>query len=260
MIIQFLGNDSAHNPSSRTCDAYRLDGLTRMDELSAAGRKIAARHSGCTVLFSLDDLPQALYTSGHARLSSNLDAVSEADLGQLPPECFENGQYLGYTTTKAEFAPCLRILLRQAQALSFEALCAHGLTLDDAALEHWLAYQAKPLMLIDQPMLALAAPVEQPWQALAAFPNGYFESDLDPAQNCALARHLQQTHGYTLMGVGASYLGFTRAEAPDAAQAARVAADLCALYNVPAEQHEVRLDVLRAGIEGRSHLWVRYVE
>ncbi|MBJ9975228.1 hypothetical protein IAE35_05555 [Pseudomonas sp. S75] len=259
MNFEFLGNDSEHNPSSATCDAYWLDGLQHMADLTDAQRTLAARHPGCCILFSLDDLPQALYTSGHARMQSGIDEVRTEDLATLPASRFANGHFLGYTG-KAEFAPCLRNYLEQVSAVPFDEVCAHGLTLGDDGLSEWLTYQQAPFDLIDRLVLALVVPVEQPWQALVAFPNGYFEGDLQPTHNGALARHLQQTHGYALMGVGAAYLGFTRTQPLNASQAADVAADLCALYNVDPDQRPALRRTFSAALEDRSHLWVRYVE
>jgi hypothetical protein len=44
------------------------------------------------------------YTLGHVRNNLGMDDASEQDIAGLPPECFENGEYIGYPTTKAEFA------------------------------------------------------------------------------------------------------------------------------------------------------------
>ncbi|MDO7896052.1 DUF4253 domain-containing protein [Pseudomonas citrulli] len=260
MDIQFRGHAMPHNPAAGTCDEYSVSAVASLDDLRGAYRHIASRHPGCKPLFSLDDLHQARYTCGHARDNLGLDVPSEQDIAGLPPECFENGEYLGYPTTKAEFAFCYRNFMNLVAATSFQDACAHGLTLDEPALQAWEAYQHDPVSLLDQPLSALVVPVEQSYQALAAFPNGYFTCDLDPAQNFAVARHFALAHGYELIGVGASYLGYLRAEPPTAEQARAVAADFCALYNTREEDREKVVARVLAAMGGCTHLWLRYVE
>lgn len=260
MDIQFCGNGTPENPSVGTCDEYRVSGITRIDDLTGVYRKLADTHPGFKPLFSLDDLSQARYTSGHARNNLGMDDASEQDIIGLPPECFEKGEYIGYPTTKAEFAICFRNFTNLVAATSFEEACNHGLTLDEQALQEWVGYQENPVSLLDQPLSALLVPVQQSFQALAAFPNGYFACDLDPAKNHAVARHFSEAHGYELMGVGASYIGFTRAEPPDTPLAGRVAQDFCALYNTSDQHLQARVRTVTQAIAGRRHLWLRYVE
>ncbi len=260
MDIKFCGNGTNANPSQGLCDEYRLSDIASLDELAVARRQIAADHPGCTPLFSLDDFGQARYTSGHARRNMALEDVAGLDISGLPAECFEDGQYLGYLSTKAEFFICLHNFRKHTTAVSFDDACAHGLTLDDERLQEWIGYQNDPLSLLDQPVSALVVPVEQPHEALAAFPNGYFTCDLSPALNFAVARHLHSAHGYELIGVGASYLGCLRAAPPDAAAAKAIAADLCALYNADDQARQALADAFAQAIEGRTHLWLRYVD
>lgn len=260
MDIEFRGNGMRDNPSVGTCDEYGVSGITSVDDLTEARRNIADAHPGFKPLFSLDDLHQARYTSGHVRNNLGMDDASEQDIAGLPPECFENGEYIGYPTTKAEFAICLRNFMNLVAATSFEDACAHGLTLDERALQEWIGYQNNPISLLEQPLSALLVPVQQSCQALAAFPNGYFTSDLDPAKNFAVARHFSEAHGYELIGVGASYIGFIRAEPPDTSLANVVAKDFCALYNTRDENLQGRVSKVAQAISGRTYLWLRYVE
>ena len=55
-------------------------------------------------------------------------------------------------------------------------------------------------------------PVEKPYEGICGFPNGYFESDLNPFENYALAKHLFDKYNFELFGIGASFLGFFRNE------------------------------------------------
>lgn len=260
MDIQFCGNLSPDNPAEGICDAYRLSGITDIDDLIAAHRKLTDAHPDCRLLLSLDDVHQARYTSGHARNNLGLDDVTPLDIAGLPAECFENGEYIGYMTTKAEFPICVRNFTALVAKVSFQDACDFGLTLDEAGLQAWIRYQQEPVSLLEQPLSAIVVPVEHAALALAAFPNGYFEPDLGPEQNHAVAQHFADSHGYELIGVGASYLGFLRAEPADSSVAQALADDLCALYNTPDEQRSLRATTFAKAIEGRRYLWLRYVE
>jgi len=144
--------------------------------------------------------------------------------------------------------------------VSFSDACAHGLTLDAEGLAEWVGYQQEPLALLDQPLSAQVVPVAEACEALAAFPNGYFSCDLGPVHNFAVARHLAQNHGYQLIGVGAAYLGFLRSAPADPDTAGAVAADFCALYNVPDEGRQALATTVAQAVLGRAYLWLRYVE
>lgn len=260
MDIQFCGNLTRGNPAEGICDEYRLSGITHIDELISAYQKLAGEHPGCRLLLSLDDVHQARYTSGHARNNLGLDDVTPLDIAGLPAECFENGEYIGYMTTKAEFPICVRNFKALVATASFKAACEFGLTLDDEALQEWGGYQEHPVSMLEQPLSAIVVPVERAALALAAFPNGYFEPDLGPEHNHAVAQHFADKHGYELIGVGASYLGFLRAEPADSSVAQALADDLCTLYNSTDEQRLSRLSTFAKAIEGRRYLWLRYVE
>ena len=155
---------------------------------------------------------------------------------------------------------CAHGFARFAAHATFEQACAHGLSLDAQALADWTAYQDDPVSLLDQPVSALVVPVAYSYDAMAAFPNGYFTCDLGPDQNYAVARHFCREHGYELVGIGAAYLGLLRPAPPDAAQAAAIAGDFCALYNARGRAREALAAAVIEGIAGRTHLWLRYIE
>ncbi|PRA33691.1 hypothetical protein CQZ99_10280 [Pseudomonas poae] len=62
------------------------------------------------------------------------------------------------------------------------------------------------------------------------------------------------------MGVGASYLGFIRAEPSDTSLANNVVKDVCSLYNTRDEALQTRISAVAHAISRRTHLWLRYVE
>ncbi|BAO62193.1 hypothetical protein PPC_2846 [Pseudomonas protegens Cab57] len=63
-----------------------------------------------------------------------------------------------------------------------------------------------------------------------------------------------------MKGVGASYLGFLRAEPADLCVASAVASDFCALYNTPEEDRQAVVSTVVEAVSGRTHVWLRYVE
>ena len=83
MDIEFRGNCMRDNPSVGTCDEYGVSGITSFDDLTEARRKIAEAHPGFKPLFSLDDLHQARYTSGHVRNNLGMDDASVQDIEGL---------------------------------------------------------------------------------------------------------------------------------------------------------------------------------
>ncbi len=62
------------------------------------------------------------------------------------------------------------------------------------------------------------------------------------------------------MGVGASYLGFIRAEPSDTPLADNVAKDVCSLYDTSDEALQARISAVAQAISRRTRLWLRYVE
>ncbi|WP_144637430.1 DUF4253 domain-containing protein [Bordetella genomosp. 13] len=260
MDMRFRGNKTPGNPSGGLCDEYRIGGIGSLDELMAAYRRIAADHPACKPLFSLDDFRQACYTSGHARARFELVDITGLDPAGIPPECLQEGAYVGDMDTKAEFLVCAHGFARFTAQASFAHACGHGLTLDAQALEEWTRFQDDPIALLDQPVSALVVPADCSYDTLAAFPNGYFTCDLGPDQTYAVARHFCREHGYELIGIGASYLGLLRDAPPDAARAEAVADDVCALYNARGRERQALAAAVIEGIAGRTHLWLRYTE
>lgn len=70
---------------------------------------------------------------------------------------------------------------------------------------------------------------------ISALPNGYFNCDLDPFENYALAEHLRLHYGYRLFGMSASCIAFRRERPLDAAKAVQIGDDLARLYHCTEE-------------------------
>ncbi|MEP3346406.1 MAG: hypothetical protein ABJN34_15245 [Litoreibacter sp.] len=229
--------------------AYVLE-LNTFAELRSACMLVEGMHPKHRALATLDDLGQALYTSGHAIVSHDLDRVEGHDLSNLPSDVFEDGDHVGYFSTPEEFALRAENFRseRQTQPVSGKTLdwvdANTGASLDQV--------NASPETLLDQVSVIMAVPVERACDAIAAFPNGYFSCDLSPFEMYALCEKMEEV-GYDLFAIGASYLAF---EARDGAGsgAGGMSEILTSLYVGP------DLDALISSLEMQSYVILRYTE
>ena len=229
------------------CDGVSARHLPSFAALMALHAELAAAQAQppMRVLASLDELGQAGYTCGHTIEKHGLDDF-EAEDG-------------------AQFGICLARLTAATHDIDLASF-AGFLPWDDGELhvansQDLLTANGDPdaaLRIAREPdVLFQFVPVECAADALAAFPNGYFTSDLSPLQNHALARHLETAHGMELFGVGSRFLGFRRANPLDTAQAAGLADDVVRLYfDVP----DGAAERLTALLTGRDWLLLRYTE
>lgn len=212
------------------------------------------------MLLTLDDVPQACYTSGHAGMSLDLSESAGMDLSSLPESCFEDGEYLGYLNTPEEFFICQHNFQHAVKEASFEQACEKGLSLAEENVEEWRGYQCNPFSIFDFPIYAMLVPVQNRYDALCAFPNGYFTCDLSPMDNFAVAKRLQEKYDYFLMGVGASYLGFFRNTPLTQEQRSGLYKDLSMLYNIDDDDHQMFDTLFEQLTKPSSHLWLRYTD
>lgn len=244
---------------SLLCDGVTAHGLASFADLLALHARLQREHSDVRVLASLDDLGQAAYTSGHCVDLHGLDDVEGHDLSGLAPEVFENGEHQGYLSTPAEFPIRLANLVERARGQRLDQI---------SALLDWRGDRADLLTINQDPDTALRiaregavffqfVPVETASQTLAAFPNGYFNADLNPMQNYVLAQHLEARYRLSLFGIGARFLGFRRPDAFGEDEARKLATELTALY---AKAPAGAADGLARRLGGRDWLLMRYAE
>ncbi|MDR6624455.1 hypothetical protein [Caulobacter segnis] len=228
-----------------------------MADLLAQHARLQGENPRVRVLASLDDLGQAGYTSGHCVEAHDLDSVAGHDLSGLSAEVFENGEHRGYLSTTAEFPIRLANLVEHARSVQLAQVCglldwegdgADLVTINrdpDAALE--IDREAKVLFQF--------VPVEHAAATIAAFPNGYFASDLNPMQNYVLAQHLEARYRLALFGVGSRFLGFRRSDPLGEDDACALATELGALYT---DTPRGAADALARLVVGRDWLLIRY--
>jgi hypothetical protein len=247
------------------CDGVTAYNLSSFAELMAVHSTLQRERPGFVVLATLDNLDQACYTCGHAVSSRDLDDVDGHDLSGLPEHLFDGDEHQGHLSTPAEFPIRLANLLGKAQSVHIGQLAG----LLDFAPEGEGEGEDSDIVTVngdadralriatEREVLFQFVPVARAADAIAAFPNGYFVSDLDPMQNHGLARHLEAAYGLALFGIGSSFLAFRSREPLSEDVARSLAAELSTLYagTPPAAAAE-----LARLVAGRDWLLLRYTE
>jgi hypothetical protein len=243
------------------CDGLTAHGLQSFADLLVLHARLQRDHPDQRVLASLDDLGQASYTSGHGADYYGLDEVEGHDLSGLGVDVFENGVHQGYLSTPAEFPIRVANLLDRARDIQLDQIFG--------VLDWRTAGDSNDLITIngdpeaalgiarEQDVLFQVVPVHSAAQAIAAFPNGYFQSDLSPMQNLVLARRLEAEYGLSLFGIGSRLLGFRRQAALGEDRARALAKELSALY---AKSPPTAADELARLLTDRDWLLLRYTE
>lgn len=249
--------DPADTRHEIICDIYTITDIKSFDELLKIREDYQSQYPDHSILLTLDDLGQAQYTSMHAKGAHDLDDIEGYDLGSVDKRAFENGEHLGYLTTKSEFFIRKGNFEKHIQDISFADVCDEGITIDDEL--HLLeSINLKPEDLLDTEVLMMIVPVSDSALALCAFPNGYFSCDLNPFQNYALAKHLQVNYQYQLLGIGASCIGFIRHEMLRPAEIEKLAIDIARLYQCTDDAESV--ERFTRMITCNQHLFLKYTE
>ena len=213
------------------CEVYETDKYESQAALLQDWKDMCSKFPDSHILLTLDDLGQAQYTSMHSEGAYDLDQTEGYDLSTLDAVCFEDGEHIGYLSTASEFFIRLANFKKQCKDATLEQIVREkNLKLNDETLSELLRAQENWLAIIDDSIYAFRVIVEQPEDSLAAFPNGYFDTDLNPFENHALCKHLRENYGYQLMGIGASYLALIRETALEAGQIASLTELLLMLY------------------------------
>lgn len=238
------------------CDAYLLQGDFTLNEIADFVRKTRSSHPGTHLLATLDDPAQAAYTSGHSTELNKLDQLDGHDQTKLPDSAYIEVEgekvFIGY------FPFRLSNLIHGAEKYS-------PINMEDQLL--WIGQNNKfstirtnasvSSLSRENECLVQIVPVQNPFEALAAFPNGYFDMFLDPFENYALARELFEKFELSLFGVGARYLGFLSENPIDDDRATKISKYLMRCfdgYNGPIPLD----DLLHSLIVGKSELYIAY--
>lgn len=243
------------------CDGVTAHHLSCFAELMAVHASLQRERPDLFVLATLDDLAQACYTCGHSTYVNELDDIEGHDLSALPEDLFEEGEHPGYLSRPAEFPIRLANLLEKARSVEVGQLAGLLNFATGGEGSDLVAINRDPDRALriqeEKEVLFQFVPVASAADSIAAFPNGYFRSDLDPMQNHALAGHLEGAYGLALFGIGASYLAFRSKGALSGDAARSLAGELAALY--AGTPSTAAADLARL-VVGRDWLLLRYTE
>ncbi len=219
--VQITADQSGPLRAVNSLAVQQLTGVTSLDAVLARIEQLRVAEPAVRVLCTLDDIGQCGYTSMHASMDARID-LDEDDIDDESPaaERARGLKRLAHVATQLDVP---------AHRVDWKAL-AGTLQCSDADIAALAAANTTPDALLDDEVQLLRIPVARDDLAIAGLPNGYFSSDWDIFQNHALARRLQDSHGYRLFGVGASWLGFVRDQPLSAAAAAGLIGDLQVIY------------------------------
>ncbi len=217
------------------CETIMLSEFSNKIELLAVYEKYANLHPVKSILLTLDDRHQAEYTSGHTCNSNDLDDIEGHDLSSVHRSCFEDGEHKGYLSHPSEFFIRKNNFLEKAQSYNFESACKKGLTMEKEEIELLEKINQEPLSYLDEELALMIVPVEHAFESISAFPNGYFSSDLDPFENYAFAKRLENKYEYKLLGIGTSLIAFRKNPDLTTEQLLELSTDLGKLYHCKAK-------------------------
>lgn len=211
-------------------------------------------------LLTLDDLGQALYTSMHASMHHDLDGGPWLLEAGIDPSWLEDDEYLRDDLPIEQHFQVRRLSIeRQLAEVGFDDLFDKNLSLNAETRAQLAAANTDLLPLLDREVYLLRVPVQRACQALYAFPNGYFASDLSPLESVRLAEHLEDHYGYALFGLGASLIAFRKTRTLSEPESAGLLDMLVRLYAALGDEAITRTLFARV-IEQQPLLVLRYTE
>lgn len=185
----------------RGLDRYSvaLISAATFDGLLDGFNRVADEHREGRCFLTLDDLNQCRYTSGHAASKHGFD--DEVDYpDDDTPEAVADYE-------AALFAASLKELRDPERAVGWEELPGTLATVPED-IDALVRLNREPSLLLDDLHVVQCLPTAADEDLLANLPNGYFAADWDPFQCRAVVERLCGRHGYALLGLGASLLGF----------------------------------------------------
>lgn len=237
-------------------DSYIIENLKSFNELIDVFQNHKQNNSNKVIISTLDDLGQAEYTSSHSTMSNYLDETEGYDLSEIDTSCFEDGEHLGYLSTPSEFFIRKGNFLKQTKNIDFQSVCERNLTIDEDEILILEKINQSPFEYLDEQIILKIVPVEKPYEGICGFPNGYFESDLNPFEIYALAKYLFEKYDFEFFGIGASFLGFFRNKKLEDNQAKELSKDLSKLYNTTVNEFDKLIEVIKT----KNYLFLKYIE
>ena len=212
------------------CDYYRFENFNDPSKMLELYIDLSNKNPDYKYLYTLDDIDQAGYTSGHSKMSYNLDDTDEHDLSPLSETCFEDGEHKGYLSRNEEFYIREANFNKGLSRVQIEDIKEKYLYIAEDDQEAFFKANENPGSIVDDVCFLLKVPVENSYQSIMAFPNGYFSVDLSPFENYLLAQKLELEFDYKLFGIGASFIVFYKSKQLSKGKVAELTDYLCEIY------------------------------
>lgn len=206
----------------------QLSEVANVDELLSVLDQERTSFPDVQIFITLDDVAQALYTSGHATRSGDLEGDT-SDFEDL--EDFDD--------PRVQRVLKLRQLEFTSAQLSKPALIPDWSELSGTleAEPDWIdllvEVNSDPTRILDEVIQVLHVPVSDELSTIAGLPNGYFSDDWDIFHNYAVTKHLSAGYGYRPLGIGASWISFHREMPLPSQLAGQLIEELKPLYGNP---------------------------
>nr|WP_086941163.1 hypothetical protein [Thaumasiovibrio occultus] len=235
MKIQSIDEDTIF------CDKFMLSEFGSFNALIETWAAYQAEHPDKSIFITLDEIDQAHYTSGHA--TDGYDLYQDSDDDEDMP-------------VANKFIRRAALFQKLAHEAIFDDQGVGALKLYEEDVERLLQTNLDPMSAIDDHVMMMLVPTPNSPLALSVFPNGYFNGDLSPFENYALAKHLNQKYGYRLLGIGASLIGFIRNDPLSELDAQALGRDIAVLYHL-SEENAARL---AAFVRTQPYLFLVYTD
>ncbi|MFV0539948.1 MAG: hypothetical protein ACK5MZ_01755 [Aestuariibaculum sp.] len=238
------------------CESLVISQFSTIEEIIEVYIKLSEENKGSSILLTLDDLGQAEYTCSHSIMNNDLDETEGYDLSTVDAKAFENGEHIGYLSTPSEFFIRKNNFEKGIIGIEYPSIFQKDLSVDEDELDRLIDANKNPYNWIDDYIIAKIVPVDKSYEAICAFPNGYFSCDLNPFENYILAKRFYEKYGYNLLGIGASLIGFIREKQLEESQYKSLIEDLAKLYN----QTESNIEKIVSNNKKHNLLFLKYTE
>jgi hypothetical protein len=194
------------------CRWYKVNKVNdlNLNDLINTYNSLKNQNPASSFLFTLDNINQACYTSMHSTMSNNLDDTNGYDLSSLNASCFEDGTHKGCLSNLSEFFIRKDNFKKGIDKTTLSNVYEKGISLFHDSIDDFKTANDDVISIIDKRIYILEVDVNNSYETLFAFPNGYFSCDLDPFENYLFAKHMQTEFDYRLFGIGASHIAYIK--------------------------------------------------
>jgi len=192
------------------CEYLRIHDLSDINELLASVKKLTVEHKQSKFIITLDNIAQATYTSMHSIARNSLDEGDWIAKENIDDSLMDGDYFRDDLNFEQNFAIRRMGFKHGLLDIKFEDIFDKNLSLNHDSKIEMVEANKNLLSLMDKEVYLLKVPVTNSYEAILAFPNGYFSSDLSPFENYLFAKKLEEHYGFYLFGIGASYLSFNK--------------------------------------------------